>query len=174
MVQATLDRLMRDVPDFPKPGIVFKDITPLLEDPAGLREVIDAMVEPWQGRGITRLVGVESRGFLFGAAMAYAMGCGLALVRKPGKLPGETRAVDYELEYGTDRLEMHVDAVRPNDVVLIVDDVLATGGTAEATARLVTDCGAKVGGFSFLLELGFLSGRSRLPEGVDVEVLRTL
>jgi adenine phosphoribosyltransferase len=171
MAEATLRRLTLDVPDFPKPGIVFKDITPVLEDPAALKEIIDAIASHWADRGITRLVGIESRGFIFGAALAYAMNLGLTLVRKPGKLPRETRSVSYELEYGSDNLEIHVDAVGPSDRVLIVDDVLATGGTAEAVCTLIAETGATVAGLAFALELGFLPGRDKLPEGVEVQSL---
>jgi adenine phosphoribosyltransferase len=171
MAEATLRRLTLDVPDFPKPGIVFKDITPVLEDPAALKEIIDAIADHWAERGITRLVGIESRGFIFGAALAYAMDLGLTLVRKPGKLPRETRSVSYELEYGSDSLEIHVDAVGPSDRVLIVDDVLATGGTAEAVCKLIATTGATVAGLAFALELGFLPGRDKLPEGAEVQSL---
>ena len=171
MAEATLRRLTLDVPDFPKPGIVFKDITPVLEDPDAFKEVIDAIAAHWEGQGITRLVGIESRGFIFGSALAYAMGLGLTLVRKPGKLPRETRSVSYELEYGTDNLELHVDAVGPDDTVLIVDDVLATGGTAAAVCELITSTGARVGGLAFALELGFLPGRAKLPQGSQIQSL---
>jgi len=171
MAEATLRRLTLDVPDFPKPGIVFKDITPVLEDPAALKEIIDAIASHWADRGITRIVGIESRGFIFGAALAYAMDLGLTLVRKPGKLPRETRSVSYELEYGSDNLEIHVDAVGPADRVLIVDDVLATGGTAEAVCKLIAGTGADVAGLAFALELGFLPGRDKLPAGAEVQSL---
>lgn len=171
MAEETLRRLIRDVPDFPKPGIVYKDITPVLEDPAALKEVIDALAASWADKGITRLVGIESRGFIFGAALAYAMDLGLTLVRKPGKLPCETRSVSYELEYGTDTLEMHVDTVGASDRVLIIDDVLATGGTAAAVCELVQSTGATVAGLAFALELGFLSGRDKLPAGTEIQSL---
>ncbi|MDP6943707.1 MAG: adenine phosphoribosyltransferase [Myxococcota bacterium] len=171
MAEATLRRLTLDVPDFPKPGIVFKDITPVLEDPAALKEIIDAIAAHWSTEGITRVVGIESRGFIFGAALAYAMDLGLTLVRKPGKLPREAHSVSYELEYGTDTLQMHVDAVGPGDRVLIVDDVLATGGTAAAVCALVEETGATVAGLAFALELGFLPGRDKLPAGTTVQSL---
>lgn len=171
MAEATLKRLTLDVPDFPKAGIVFKDITPVLEDPSAFKEVIDAIASHWSGKGITRLVGIESRGFIFGSALAYAMDLGLTLVRKPGKLPRATRSVSYELEYGTDSLEIHVDALGPEDKVLIIDDVLATGGTAAAVCELVTSTGAQLGGLAFALELGFLPGRDKLPSGAEVQSL---
>ena len=174
MARDTLERLIRDVPDFPKPGILFKDITPVLEDAAALRAVIDAMAEQWRDRGVTHVVGVESRGFIFGTGVAYAMDVGLVLVRKPGKLPRETSTVSYQLEYGSDSLEMHVDALGPEDRVVIIDDVLATGGTAGAVARMVVASGARVEGIAFVLELSGLSGRAALPEGLAVHSLLTV
>jgi adenine phosphoribosyltransferase len=174
VVQATLDRLMRDVPDFPKPGIVFKDITPLLADGAALREVAAAMADPWRGQGVTHVLGVESRGFIFGAAVAMELDVGLILVRKPGKLPCESFGADYTLEYGTDRLEMHKDAIDGSSRVVILDDVLATGGTAGAVADLVAQAGGQLAGFGFLLELGFLGGREKLPADANVQSLRVL
>ncbi len=167
----TLNRLILDVPDFPKPGIVFKDICPVLEDPEGMRTVVDALAASWSGTGLTRIVGIESRGFIFGAAVAYAMGLGLALVRKPGKLPRETFDMSYELEYGTDRVEMHTDAVGPADRVLVLDDVLATGGTAEAVGRLCAKAGAQVVGYGFVLELAALGGRGRLSDALVQSLL---
>jgi adenine phosphoribosyltransferase len=165
-VQDTLARLIRDVPDFPKPGIVFKDITPVLADADALREVVDALAEPFTRAGVNRIVGIESRGFIFGAAVAYAMGVGLDLVRKPGKLPRRTTGVAYELEYGTDRLEIHDDALGPDARVAIIDDVLATGGTAEAVGKLVVGSGATLCGYGFVLELDFLGGRRRLGDSL--------
>lgn len=153
---------IRDVPDFPKKGIVFKDITPALEDPKVFHEVIDALVARWRREGISKVVGIESRGFIVGSALAYALGAGLAIVRKHGKLPYETLTETYTLEYGTDRLQVHKDAILPAERVIIVDDLLATGGTAEATARLVARLGGEVAGFSFLIELAFLKGAERL------------
>ncbi len=171
MADGTLRRLIVDVPDFPKPGIVFKDITPVLSDAEGLREVVDAVADAWRGRGITRVVGIESRGFIFGAAVAYALGVGLVLVRKPGKLPRATIGVSYDLEYGQDRLEMHEDSLGAGDRALVVDDVLATGGTAAAVAGMVRAQGADLAGFAFVIELDFLSGRARLPDGVEIQSL---
>ncbi len=158
---------VRDVPDFPQRGIVFKDITPVLADAALFRQVVDAFVARWRGEKIDRVVGIESRGFLFAAPLAYALGSGVTVVRKPGKLPWHVIREVYALEYGENALELHVDAVQPGDRVLVVDDVLATGGTADATGRLVARQGGALVGFSFLVELGFLEGAKRLgPERV--------
>jgi adenine phosphoribosyltransferase len=158
---------IRDVPDFPKKGIVFKDITPVLADPALLRRVVDAFVERWRGERIDRIVGIESRGFLFAAPVAYALGAGLAIARKPGKLPWQVVREVYALEYGEDALELHVDAVGPGQRVVVMDDVLATGGTAGAVGRLVAKQGADLAGYSFLMQLGFLHGARKLgPEKV--------
>jgi adenine phosphoribosyltransferase len=155
---------IRDVPDFPKKGIVFKDITPVLADARLFRQVVDAFAARWKGERIARVVGIESRGFLFAAPLAYAIGAGLCIVRKPGKLPWETMREVYQLEYGEDALELHVDALGPGDRALVVDDVLATGGTADAVGRLVARQGAQLVGYSFLLELSFLHGARRLGE----------
>jgi adenine phosphoribosyltransferase len=165
-----LRKAVRDVPDFPKPGIIFKDITPVLLDSRLFAMATEAMATRFANLGVTRVVAVESRGFLFGAPIALRLGAGLVPVRKPGKLPSARQRVQYELEYGTDALEMHADAIGARDRVLIVDDVLATGGTAEAAGRLVRGQGAELAGFSFLIELGFLSGRERL-DPVRVEAL---
>ena len=153
---------IRDVPDFPKKGVVFKDITPVLADPKLLRQVVDAFVAHWKDQRIDRVVGIESRGFLFAAPVAYALGAGLAIARKPGKLPWQVVREVYALEYGEDALELHVDAVGPGQRVIVLDDVLATGGTADAVGRLVTKQGAELAGYSFLMELGFLHGARRL------------
>ncbi|OFX21463.1 MAG: adenine phosphoribosyltransferase [Anaeromyxobacter sp. RBG_16_69_14] len=153
---------IRDIPDFPKKGIVFKDITPVLADAALFRHVVDALADRYRGERISKVVGIESRGFLFAAPVAIALGAGLAIVRKPGKLPWRTAREVYALEYGEDALEMHIDAVGPGERVLVVDDVLATGGTADAVGKLVTGQGADLIGFAFLLELGFLHGARRL------------
>ena len=162
-----LKRAIREVPNFPKPGIVFKDITPVLSDPTLFRSVIDAFVARWRDERIDKVVGIESRGFIFGAPLAYALGAGFTIVRKPGKLPWDVIREAYSLEYGENVLELHVDAVGPGDRVLIVDDVLATGGTADAVGRLVARQGGKLVSFSFLVELGFLHGARRLgPERV--------
>jgi len=163
---------IRDVPDFPKKGIVFKDITPVLADPVMFRAALDALAEPFGGERISKVVGIESRGFLFAAPLALTLGAGLAIVRKPGKLPWQTVREVYALEYGEDSLEMHVDAVGAGDRVLVVDDVLATGGTADAVGRLVTRQGAELAGFAFLIELGFLRGARKLGEKKVHSVLR--
>lgn len=157
-----LKRLIRDVPDFPKPGIVFKDITTLTKDPEGLRAAVDAIVERFSGDGVDAVVGIESRGFVFGAAVAYRLGVGFVPARKPGKLPAETVRAEYELEYGTDAIEMHRDAVEEGQRVLIVDDLLATGGTAAAAVELVEELGGVVVALAFLIDLTFLDGRSKL------------
>ena len=161
---AWLRSLIRDIPDHPEPGVVFKDITPLLADPKGLAVTVAAIAECYGGAGIDHVVGIEARGFIFGAPVAHALDAGFVPVRKPGKLPWQTRGVEYALEYGTDRLEMHIDALQPGDRVLVVDDVLATGGTAGAAARLVEQAGAVVVGLAFVIELGFLGGRGKLGE----------
>jgi adenine phosphoribosyltransferase len=155
---------VRDVPDFPQQGIVFKDITPVLADPHLFKAVIDALAARWRGEQIDRIVGIESRGFLFAAPLAYTLGAGVTVVRKPGKLPWHVIREVYALEYGENALELHVDAVQPGDRVLVVDDVLATGGTADATGRLVLRQGGTLVGFSFLVELGFLEGAKRLGQ----------
>jgi adenine phosphoribosyltransferase len=157
-----LRRAVRDVPDFPKPGIVFKDITPLLADPALYGRCVDALAAPYAEAGVTHVAAIESRGFLLGAPVALRLAAGLIPVRKRGKLPYTTRAVEYALEYGTDRLEMHVDACAPGSRVLVVDDVLATGGTADAACRLVEDVGGTVVGCAFLITLSFLPGLETL------------
>ncbi len=153
---------IREVPDFPKPGILFKDVTPVLADPYLFGRVVNAMAAPFFGRHITRVVGMEARGFLLGAPVALALHAGFAPARKPGKLPWRTQTERYSLEYGQDGLQLHEDALGPGDRVLIVDDLLATGGTAEAAARLVAKLGGEVVGFSFLVTLDDLPGRKRL------------
>lgn len=168
---AWLKGLVRDIPDHPKPGVLFKDITPLLADAKAFRVVVDAIAEGFRGAGITHVVGIEARGFIMAAPVAHQLDAGFVPVRKPGKLPWQTRHEIYELEYGTDRLEVHVDATAAGDRVLIVDDVLATGGTALATATLVEATGATVVGLGFLLELGFLAGRARLGDRRAVSLL---
>ena len=158
-----LKQLIRDVPDFPKPGILYRDITTLLRDPAGLRTAIDSLSEPYRETALDYVVGIESRGFILGAAVADRLGAGFVPVRKPGKLPAATVSASYALEYGTDTLEMHRDAVEAGRRVLIVDDLLATGGTARAAVNLVRECGAEVAGVAFLIELEALNGRAQLP-----------
>ena len=163
-----LKTLIRDAPDFPKPGVTFKDITPLLADPAGLALCVETMANPWRGRGIELVCGAESRGFIFGTAIAQSLSAGFVPIRKPGKLPGATRKVTYDLEYGTDTLEMQANAVRPGQRVLMVDDLLATGGTLRACLDLLRELGADVAGVSLAIELTFLKGRERV--GADVSV----
>lgn len=167
-----LKEYLREIPDFPRPGVGFKDITPLLGDADAFRFAVDAIAEHFAGRRIDKVLGVEARGFIAAAPIAYRFGAGFVPVRKAGKLPWEIEKQEYELEYGTDALEVHRDAVEPGQSVLIVDDVLATGGTAAATVRLVERLGGTVAGLGFIVELAFLSGRSRL-EGYDLLSLIT-
>ena len=154
--------LIRDIADFPKPGIVFKDFTPLLRDPAALALAVELMANPYRGQHVDVVVGAESRGFIFGTALAQALSAGFVPVRKPGKLPHKVAAMEYELEYGSDKVEIHVDAVQPGQRVLLVDDLLATGGTMEACGRLVQGLKASIVGITVLIELTGLHGRQRL------------
>lgn len=163
---------IRNVPDFPKAGILFYDITTLLQEPEGFRSAVDSLAIPFEGQGIDVVVGIESRGFIFGAAVADRLGAGFAPVRKPGKLPSKTARATYDLEYGTDTLEIHNDAVKSGQRVLIVDDLLATGGTAKATTDLVTSIGGKVHALAFLIELVALNGRERLGDVTMHSVLK--
>jgi len=167
-VAALLNSRIRDVPDYPKPGIVFKDITPLLADGQAFAAAVTALAAG--NEGVTKVAGIEARGFILAAPVAYVLGAGFVPVRKQGKLPAQTYAQSYELEYGEATLEVHADAFAPSDRVLIVDDVLATGGTAAATAELVRRSGATVAGVAVLLEIGFLAGRAKLPD-LDVRSL---
>jgi adenine phosphoribosyltransferase len=162
-----LKERIRDIPDFPKPGVVFKDITPLLADVEAFRTAVDGVTAPFADREVDKVLGVEARGFIIAAPVAYRFGAGFVPVRKAGKLPWQIEREEYELEYGTDLLEIHQDAVAPGERALIVDDVLATGGTAAATVRLVEKLGGVVVGLGFVIELGFLGGRGKLP-GYDV------
>ena len=166
----TLRAAIRDVPDFPKKGIVFKDITTLLRDPVLFRRTLDLMTVLCGDLAVERVVAIESRGFIFGSVLAERLGAGFVPVRKPGKLPAATVKASYALEYGTDTLEMHVDAIAAGDRVLIVDDVIATGGTAKAVGELVAGQGGSVAAYAFLVELGFLGGRKQL-EGHEVRRL---
>lgn len=154
--------LIREVPDFPKPGILFYDITTLLKDPGAFRAVIEDLRGAFSNERITKVVGIESRGFIFGGVLAAKLNAGFVPVRRPGKLPADTFEVRYDLEYGSNSLAIHRDAITPGERVLIVDDLLATGGTAEATVNLITQLGGEVAGLGFLVELGFLGGRARL------------
>ena len=158
----SIAKLIRDVPDFPKPGILFKDITTLVSNAQGLKQSVDALAEPFIGKGIDLVLGVESRGFIFASVLAYKLGAGMTIVRKPGKLPAQTVQETYELEYGTDTLEMHADAIQKGQKVLIVDDLLATGGTVEAVAKLVEKVGGDIVALAFVVELDFLHGRDKL------------
>ena len=159
-----LKSLIRDIPDFPKPGIMFRDITTLLRDAEGFRYTIDTMAEKCSGLNVDFVIGMESRGFIFGAPLAYKLNAGFLPVRKPGKLPAPVYCVEYELEYGTDKLEIHQDAAAPPARVLIIDDVIATGGTAAATAQLLEQMGCELAGFGFIIELTGLEGRKKLPD----------
>ena len=165
-----LEKFIRDVPDFPKKGILFKDITPLLADAGALKEACSRLARPFEGKGVKAVVGIESRGFVFGTPVAERLEAGFVPVRKPGKLPAETVSRTYELEYGTDAVEMHADAIRPGEKVLMVDDLLATGGTMAAACDLVRGLGGEIVGVTFLIELGFLHGRDKLT-GYDVHSL---
>ena len=168
-----VQRALRAIPDYPKPGIIFQDITPVLADGRLFQDVISGLVDPFRGKGVTHILGIEARGFIFGAAAAQALGVGFIPARKPGKLPWERVQESYALEYGTDALEAHRDACPTGTRVLIVDDVLATGGTAEAAGNLVRKLGGELIGWSFLIELGFLPGRARLG-GAPARALLTL
>jgi adenine phosphoribosyltransferase len=165
--QDGLKTLIREVPDFPKPGITFYDITTLLKDKRGFHETVEALSAHYKGRSIDLVVGIEARGYFFAPAMALALGAGFIPVRKPKKLPHTVKSVEYVLEYGTDTLEVHADAIQPGQNVLIIDDVLATGGTASAVARLVSELDGRVAGLGFVIELTFLNGRQKL-NGYDI------
>lgn len=162
-----LKTLIREIPDYPKPGILFYDLTTLLKDKQGFQKLVDRLCNHYADRKVDVVVGIEARGFIFAPALAYRLGAGFVPVRKPKKLPAKTASVSYQLEYGTDTLEIHEDAIRPGQSVLISDDLLATGGTAAATVKLVNTLGGKVSGAAFAVELTFLKGRSKLP-GLDV------
>ena len=167
-----LKNIIRDSPDFPKKGIVFKDITTLLSDNRSFHRMVDLIAHRYIGMRIDQIVGVEARGFILGAALAYKLGAGITLVRKPGKLPYNTKSKTYDLEYGTDTLEIHEDAFKPGDRVVIADDLLATGGTVAAVVDLVSELGAEIVECAFMAELEFLAGRKRLPEGKVFSLLQ--
>jgi adenine phosphoribosyltransferase len=171
MSAETLTRYIRDVPDFPKPGILFKDITPLLHSAEALRETVERLAAPYRGEKITTVAAIESRGFIFGSCVAQTLGAGFIPIRKPGKLPWTKRRNEYILEYGSDCLEIHDDAVSPGDRVVIIDDLLATGGTLGAALALVQGLGAQLAGISTVIELTFLEGRKKLPDGVPYHAL---
>ena len=168
-----LAALIRTIPDYPKPGILFRDITTLLKDPAGFTETVNGLAEPYRGEAITRVAGIEARGFILGGAVAHALGLGFLPVRKAGKLPAATIGIDYALEYGTDRVELHADAVTPGERILLVDDLIATGGTAEAAARLLQLAGGHVVAAAFVIELPELGGRARLDR-LEMDVFSLL
>ncbi len=166
-----LKSLIRDIKDFPQPGIIFKDLTTVLKDPLGLRMMGWELMQQYRTKGVTKVVGIEARGFIGGSILAYELGCGFVPARKPGKLPADTVGIDYQKEYGTDTIQIHRDAIGPDDVVVIHDDILATGGTMRAAYDLVKSMGAKEIYISFILEIAALKGREKLPEGVEVQTL---
>jgi adenine phosphoribosyltransferase len=170
---AHLRTLIRDIQDFPKPGIVFKDFTPLIRDPAGLALAVELMANPFRGKSVDLVIGAESRGFIFGIALAQSLSAGFVPVRKPGKLPSKKIAISYDLEYGKDTMEIHADAIMPGQRVLLVDDLLATGGTMQACCQLVTSMKADIVGITVLIELDFLRGRERLRQFSDVHSVLT-
>ena len=165
-----LESLITDIPDYPKSGVIFKDITTLLRDPRGFALAIDRIADHFMGMGITKVVGAEARGFLVAAPVAYRLGAGFVPARKPGKLPRETRSEEYELEYGFDRLEIHADSIGSGDKVLLVDDLIATGGTAVAQVKMIESSGAELVGMGFLMELEFLKPRDLMAKHTDVEL----
>ncbi len=166
----SLKKLIREIPDYPKPGILFYDITTLLQNKDGFHQLVDSLCEHYNGRQVDKVAGIEARGFIFGPALAYRLHAGFIPIRKPNKLPWKRSEVVYQLEYGIDKLEMHQDAVKPGERILICDDLLATGGTAAAATKLVTQQGGEVVGAAFAVELNFLKGRAKLPD-VDVFAL---
>ncbi|MBN8421204.1 MAG: adenine phosphoribosyltransferase [Verrucomicrobia bacterium] len=169
----SIRRTIRDVPDFPNPGILFKDITPVLANPTLLAQVIDGMIETTGITEVDKVVGIDARGFIFGALIAERLGAGFIPVRKKGKLPWQTRGIDYALEYGTNSVEMHLDAIAPGETVLLADDLLATGGTAAAALHLIAEAGGKVLGSTFFIELAFLGGRKHVSDAGPVHSLIT-
>lgn len=170
MTTFDFESLIFDLYDYPEPGVIFKDITPLLADPEGFSATIDTIAGHFMGKDVTKVVGAEARGFMIGAPVAHRLGAGFVPARKPGKLPRETLSETYELEYGTDMLQIHIDAISSDDAVLLIDDLVATGGTAVAQIRLIEKFGAKLVGIGFLMELEFLNPRALITEATDVEV----
>lgn len=171
MEQFDFESLIVDIPDYPKPGVVFKDITPVLADPQGLAAVIDALASEYKNAGITKVIGAEARGFMIGAPVAAKLGAGFVPARKPGKLPRQVISEEYKLEYGTDELQIHADALNASDVVLLIDDLLATGGTAIALIHLIEQASAKLAGLGFLMELEFLNPRALLAEETNAPII---
>ena len=159
---------IRDIPDFPKPGIIFKDLTTLLKDPEPFKFVIDVLADKYRGSKPAYIAGIEARGFILASALAYKLGAGFVPIRKPGKLPYKVEKVSYDLEYGTDAIEIHVDAIEKGKSVVLIDDLLATGGTAAAACKLLTGIGANLVGVGFVVQLGFLPGREKLPQDIDI------
>lgn len=170
MANDELDKLIVRIPDYPQPPVIFEDVTPVFQDPEGFQDAVKKIADHFRDAGITKIVGPEARGFLIGAPVAYELGVGFVPARKPGKLPRETVSASYELEYGTDTLEIHTDALNENDVVLIVDDLVASGGTVSAVGDLVQKFGAKLAGYAFIIELAYLNPRKVLAEHGDQEV----
>jgi adenine phosphoribosyltransferase len=171
MPHPELEPLIRDIPNFPKPGILFKDFTPLLADPKGLALAVELMANPYRGTGVDLVAGAESRGFIFGTALAQTLSAGFIPIRKAGKLPRATKGITYSLEYGSDRLEIHADAIKHGQRVLVVDDLLATGGTLNACCQLAHDAGATIHGVTVLIEIAALKGRARLDKWGDVHAV---
>lgn len=170
MAQFDFESLIKDIPDYPKPGVVFKDITPLLADPEGLKAVVASLSEPYHDLGVTKVIGAEARGFMLGSPVACALGAGFVPARKPGKLPRETVSQEYDLEYGTAELQIHKDSIVPGDKVLLVDDLIATGGTMVAQVKLVETLGAELVGIACLMELEFFNPRGILSEVTDLQL----
>lgn len=170
MADFDYEKLITDIPDYPTAGVVFKDITTLMKDPEGFARSIDDLADHFMGRGVTKVVGAEARGFMVAAPVAYRLGAGFVPARKPGKLPRETYSESYALEYGTDALQIHTDALEPTDTVLLVDDLVATGGTAVAQIKMVEHFGAQIAGLAFLMELDFLNPRKLISQHTDAEI----
>lgn len=162
---------IRDIPDFPKPGILFKDITTAIKDPDAFKRIVDYITDEFKDAGIDYVTGIESRGFIFGAPVAYNLGAGLVVIRKPGKLPAAVEQMEYDLEYGTDKIEIHKDAIESGKRVLLIDDLLATGGTAAAACDLIQKVGGDPIGVAFVIELGFLNGREKLPNNGNTRII---
>ena len=167
-----IETIIRDIPDFPEKGIIFKDITPVLKNPEAFKTVINMMCEPYRNKQINGIAGIESRGFIFGSAMALELGCSFIPIRKKGKLPYKTIEESYSLEYGTATIEIHTDALSQGDKIVVVDDLLATGGTAAATVALIKKLGGEISGISFMIELAFLNGKDKLPADIVASLIK--